>query len=160
MPCCGASSNPNKHISSLSENSEQLNKSVLGRSPETKIACFYPLTSVKRSLHSSVNTLTCPVYLRLFEKPCQTACSEKHGVAIEAHSCVAMRSLIYIPTPQRGHIFQNPDGLSHCHCQKHCSSGQTPQKHYKVRVESENVVRACLIMQWDLIRLCCNGLCR
>lgn len=76
-----------------------------------------------------MNTLTCPVYLRLFEKQCQRANGEKRGVVIEAHSCVAMRSLIYIPTPQRGHISQNPDGQSQCHCQKHCRHGQTPQKH-------------------------------
>lgn len=113
-PCRGARTNAQTSGQKLHK---QLNVSVSG----LKKRSFF--SSVRRSEHTD---LSGPVYLRLFEKPCKWDSSEKHGVVIEAHSCVAMRLLIYIPTPHRGHISQKPDGPSRSHCQKLCSRGQTP----------------------------------
>lgn len=87
-------------------------KTVVGTRPELKITYFYPfLPQQKPTLQSEYSVLfsaTYPVYLRPLES--QGASSEKHCVAMEAHSCVAMRSLIYIPTPQRAHIPQTQTG--------------------------------------------------
>lgn len=137
-PCCGASHNPEQMHKLLVQNliSSSIYLSQGRSNKKKKIKSLFPsfFSCVKRSEHTDRSG---PVYLRLFEKPCKWDSSEKHGVVIEAHSCIAMRLLIYIPTPHRGHISQNPDGLSRSHCQKLCSRGQTPPKHNSTRAESD-----------------------